>query len=52
MDLLLNLNRERGLTLVIVTHDSLIAAHAQRIIRLKDGMITEGGAYENIPLVG
>jgi putative ABC transport system ATP-binding protein len=44
MDLLLGLNKEHGLTLVIVTHDPAIAAHTQRIIRLRDGMI-ENGSY-------
>jgi putative ABC transport system ATP-binding protein len=39
MSLLLSLNQERGLTLLIVTHDPSIAAHAQRIIRLRDGLI-------------
>jgi putative ABC transport system ATP-binding protein len=39
MELLLGLNRERGLTLILVTHDSAIAAHTQRIIRLRDGLI-------------
>ena len=42
MQLLLGLNKERGLTLVIVTHDSMIAAHAQRVIRLRDGLIEPG----------
>ncbi|RPI27832.1 MAG: ABC transporter ATP-binding protein [Chloroflexota bacterium] len=39
MQLLLKLNQERGLTLVIVTHDPTIASQAGRIIRLKDGRI-------------
>jgi len=39
MDLLLRLNRERGTTLVIVTHDPKIAAQAQRIIRVQDGVV-------------
>jgi putative ABC transport system ATP-binding protein len=39
MQLLLGLNKERGLTLVIVTHDQSIAAQSQRIIHLQDGMI-------------
>lgn len=39
MQLLLRLNRARGLTLVIVTHDPAIAAHAGRVIRLRDGLI-------------
>jgi putative ABC transport system ATP-binding protein len=39
MNLLLRLNQERGLTLIIVTHDPSIASHSQRVIRLKDGVI-------------
>lgn len=42
MQLLLKLNQERGLTLVIVTHDPMIAACTQRIIRLKDGLVENG----------
>jgi ABC-type lipoprotein export system ATPase subunit len=45
MQLLLNLNQDHGLTLVIVTHDSSIAARTQRIIRLKDGLL-ENGQHE------
>ena len=41
LDLLMRLNRERGTTLVIVTHDPNVAAHARRTIRLKDGCIEE-----------
>ncbi len=39
MDLLLKLNRERGTTLIIVTHDPTVAAQTQRIIRLRDGLV-------------
>ena len=39
MDLLLNLNREVGTTLIIVTHDPKIAAQTQRIIRIRDGVV-------------
>ena len=39
MDLLLNLNRERGTTLIIVTHDPRIAAQAQRTIHVQDGIV-------------
>jgi putative ABC transport system ATP-binding protein len=39
MSLLLNLNKDRGTTLIIVTHDPLIAAQTQRVIRLVDGEI-------------
>jgi putative ABC transport system ATP-binding protein len=42
MQLLLNLNRDRGTTLIIVTHDPNIGAQAQRIIRLSDGLLVDG----------
>jgi putative ABC transport system ATP-binding protein len=44
MQLLLGLNRERGITLVFVTHDANIAAQTQRIIHMRDGLIEEAGA--------
>ena len=39
MDLLLQLNRERGTTLIIVTHDPKVAAQTQRVIRIRDGVV-------------
>jgi putative ABC transport system ATP-binding protein len=39
MDLLLNLNRQSGTTLIIVTHDPKIAAQTQRVIRIRDGVV-------------
>ncbi|MBI4831775.1 MAG: ABC transporter ATP-binding protein [Candidatus Lindowbacteria bacterium] len=39
MDLLTRLNRERGITVVMVTHDPAMAAYAQRIVRFLDGAI-------------
>jgi putative ABC transport system ATP-binding protein len=39
MDLLAGLNEERGLTVVMVTHESDIAAHAGRIVTFVDGRI-------------
>ena len=35
------LNRERGITVVFVTHDPDIAARTPRVIRLHDGKISE-----------
>ena len=37
--LLLDLNRKEGTTLVLVTHDPALAAHASRRIILRDGAI-------------
>ena len=42
ISLLLGLNKDQGLTLVIVTHDPAIASKAQRVIRLRDGLIENG----------
>jgi putative ABC transport system ATP-binding protein len=44
INLLLKLNRDRGTTLIIVTHDPNVGAQAQRIIRLRDGLIDNGSA--------
>ncbi len=39
ISLLRRLNREQGLTLVLVTHDSAIAGQAERVIHLQDGQL-------------
>src|ERR1700734_3107343 len=39
LELLLNLNRTEGTTLVLVTHDPLLAGYADRRIVLRDGLI-------------
>ncbi|MBI3159613.1 MAG: ABC transporter ATP-binding protein [Chloroflexi bacterium] len=44
MQLLLNLNRDHGATLIIVTHDPEVAAHTQRIIQIRDGVALDGAA--------
>lgn len=41
MNLLLNLNKERGTTLIIVTHDPDIADRTQRTIHLRDGLVED-----------
>ncbi|OGO10071.1 MAG: macrolide ABC transporter ATP-binding protein [Chloroflexi bacterium RBG_13_68_17] len=43
MDLLLGLNRERGMTLVVVTHDHRVASRVGRVIHLEDGLIDHDG---------
>lgn len=35
------LNREDGITLILVTHEADIASYAQRVIRLRDGRVVE-----------
>ena len=42
MSLLLNLNKDLGTTLIIVTHDPKIAEQTQRVIRLRDGELDLG----------
>jgi len=39
MELLLSLNKERGVTLIIVTHDPRIAELTQRTVRILDGKV-------------
>lgn len=39
MELLTRLNSERGISIIMVTHEDEVAAHAQRIVRVKDGLI-------------
>ena len=41
LELLLKFNREKGTTLIIVTHAPDIAAQSQRIIRIRDGVVEE-----------
>jgi putative ABC transport system ATP-binding protein len=39
MDILVRLNAERGITVLMVTHEDNVAAYARRIVRVKDGLI-------------
>src|SRR2546428_4084817 len=41
LELLIRLNKDEGTTLVLVTHDELLASHAERRIVLRDGLIVE-----------
>jgi len=39
MELLSSFNRERGITIVMVTHDAVMADYAQRVVRFADGLV-------------
>jgi putative ABC transport system ATP-binding protein len=41
MEVLLKLNKDRGTTLVVVTHDPEVAEQTQRIIQIRDGLVVE-----------
>jgi ABC-type lipoprotein export system ATPase subunit len=43
LDMIEDLNRTEGITVVLVTHDPIVAHHTPRTIRIKDGVI-EGSA--------
>jgi putative ABC transport system ATP-binding protein len=46
MAILERLNKDRGVAVVLVTHEADIAARARRIIRVRDGLIEEEPAAE------
>ena len=43
MDVLCQLNKEKGQTFVLVTHDSAVGARADRIVLMRDGLIESDG---------
>jgi putative ABC transport system ATP-binding protein len=45
LELLLELRRERGTTLVLVTHSRELAGKAERVVTLRDGRISPGTEY-------
>ena len=47
MEIFQRLNRERGITLVLVTHETDIAQYADRVIVFKDGKIKSDYQIEN-----
>lgn len=42
------LNKSRGITFIIITHDDEVAETADRLYRMHDGQLTEGGAQHAI----
>ena len=47
MAILQKLNREQGITVILVTHDPHISHHAQRVIHLFDGKIVDEEIVEH-----
>ena len=41
MQLILDLREERGMTVVIATHDAVVASRSGRVVRLRDGKIVD-----------
>jgi len=50
LDLLNTLHRERGITLVLITHDMTVAKRASRALQMKDGQIIFEGDPANLPM--
>lgn len=46
MGLLQCLNQEEGITIVLVTHDPLVASSAHRVVSMRDGRVVEGRRLE------
>ncbi len=52
MGILQRLNREQGLTIVLVTHEPEVAAYAARTVLMRDGQIVDDRRNVRAPLVG
>jgi putative ABC transport system ATP-binding protein len=47
MEVLQRLNRERGITIILITHEPDIAAYTDRVVRVRDGRIVEDAPTTN-----
>jgi putative ABC transport system ATP-binding protein len=43
MELILELRRSRGMTVIVATHDPVVASRCDRVIRLRDGRVVDDG---------
>jgi len=50
LEMFRKLNQEDGITIILVTHDPAVAEHADRVIRITDGVIGNGASEAAEPL--
>jgi ABC-type lipoprotein export system ATPase subunit len=50
MDLMRRLNREQGMTFIVVTHNPIVARAADRIVTLRDGRVLRDERIDNVYL--
>lgn len=49
MEMIANLNKQQGVTFLVVTHDMMVNDYANRLVHIRDGELTE---LENITKIG
>lgn len=52
MELLTSLNREFGITVLMVTHEPDMATYAKRTVHFRDGLIENDHKHKGVPYVG
>ena len=50
MELIQRLNREHGITILMVTHEPDIAAYASRVVRFVDGVVADDRRHTPVGL--
>ena len=50
LDLLVNLQRERRMTMILITHDRIVARRASRAVQMTDGRVVFDGEPSNLPV--
>ena len=48
MEMFVRLNRERGMTIALVTHEMEVAAYTHRVVQLRDGRIVSDGPPQQV----